>query len=159
VRITNWPLRDDGWSAWAMVAAIPIVGLLVGGISSSVAVGLFTSAAFAVSLWRLFVPVTFDFGSRGIVQTLRKGRRRIPWNHVARYGVLSHGVLLSPDPEQTALAPLRSTYVRWNDQRAELIAVLDFYLNRKNRFDSTTETGEPVGPEGPQKTPDSTAST
>jgi hypothetical protein len=111
-----------------MLAAILGIGCVVAAVTQSPLAGSFITAALAISVWRLFVPVTFDIGSRGIVQTLWSRQRRIPWHRVAGYEVLSRGVLLSPESERTALTPLRSIYVRWNDKKSELLEVLDFYL-------------------------------
>lgn len=129
LRIVNWPLKDERWSSGCMLAAMAAAGFTVMSITGSVILGLFTFAAFGVSVWRLWLPVTFDFGQRGIVQTCWKRQRRIPWPQVARYEVLAHGVLLSADADRTVLSPLRSIYVRWNKQKDELLEQLDFFLS------------------------------
>jgi hypothetical protein len=128
VRITNWPLMDDGLTAWAMVAGMIAVGAIAGAVAGSPFMGVITILALAISVWRLWFPITFDFSSRGVVQTCWRRQRRIPWPQIARYEVLSRGVLLSADEEPAPLAPLRSIYVSWNEQRDELVRLLEFFL-------------------------------
>ena len=128
VRVTNWPLKEERWTACFLIVAILSAAAFVLATTGSPIVAIFTLGAFAVSVWRLWLPVTFDFSHRGIVQTCWKRQRRIPWSHVARYEVLVHGVLLSADSERTVLSPLRSIYVRSDGQRSELVELLEYYL-------------------------------
>ncbi len=142
VRITNWPLRDDGVRAWLMVGGLVLVSALAAAVADRMLVGCVTLAALALSVWRLWFPVTFDFSSRGVVQTCWKRQRRITWSQIPRYEVLSRGVLLSADEEPTPLAPLRSIYVGWHGQRDELLHLLEFFVGGRLPAEQTS-----AGPE------------
>lgn len=141
VQLVNWPLRDDGVRAWLMVAMFLAVAVVGGSISRSPSMGLLVFAALALAAWRLWIPARFEFGSNGVIQTVLGRRRRTPWAEFDRYEIRRRGVLLLADAETSPLAALRGLFVRWQNQRDELLAVLDFFVNaRVNPQASTTRT-------------------
>ena len=131
VRITNWPIQDEGPWSWLTAGGLAAVALLAGAVSTSLLMGIAVFVALALSVWRLWVPVTFEFNSRGVTQDCWGRRRRIPWIDVAHYEVLSSGVLLSADRNRVPLAPLRSICVQWHGQRNELLNVLEFFVSEE----------------------------
>ncbi len=133
VRVVNWPLRDSGVWGGLAVATWAGVALLAGQVSGSAAMAVVCGAALALACWRFVVPVTFEFGPQGVIQTLWRFRWRIPWRHIARYEVRQSGVLLLADPQPTSLSPLYGVYVRWHGQRNEVLGVIEFFLDRHRR--------------------------
>jgi hypothetical protein len=141
VQLVNWPLRDDGVRAWLMVTMFLAVAVVAASISRSPSMGLVVFAALALAAWRLWIPVRFEFSSNGVVQTVLGRRRRIPWAEFDRYEIRRHGVLLLADAETTPLGALRGLFVRWQNQRDELLELLNFFINaRINSQASTTRT-------------------
>lgn len=144
--VTNWPLRDEGLRAWLMLGLLAALAAAAGGAARSWPMAVFVLASLAVAAWRLWVPVTFEVGPKGLVQTALGRRRRIGWGELARCEPRRHGVLLLWEAEPGPLTPLRGLYIRWRDQsqRDALIETLDFYLSRRPNPQATTRTYTPT---------------
>jgi hypothetical protein len=152
VEITVWPLHDDPLRSWSLVLGVVALSALAGWVAASFAMGLFCLAAILVALWRMWVPVTFHLGPRGIVQTVLGRQTRFLWSSVARFEVHSSGVLLLPDADPTPLNKLRSLYIRFQGEKVALLELVDYYVVRPSHVgDSTltqrtgsTSQGEPL---------------
>ena len=129
--LANWPLRDDGPLAWFVAIGAVAASVAAGIVAHSPVMGVVGFAALSIALWRLWVPVTFELGPRGVVQILFGRRRRIAWSSVARYEVRRRGVLLLSEETQGPAAVLRGLYVRWGRHREELLAVIAHYLGNR----------------------------
>ena len=141
VRIVSWPLRDSGPQVWLAALGIIGVGVASGLISQNWQMGTFCFAALMFSCWRLWLPVTFELGTKGITQSTLVFRWRIPWRCFARYESRERGVWLLSDAEPTSFSTLRGIYVRWADQQEQVLAVLEFFLSaRRQRAANTTRT-------------------
>jgi hypothetical protein len=127
--VLNWPLWQEGWRAWTLLVAAAGLVFLVAWQTESVWVASFAGIALAGVLWRLWLPVRFEFRRHGIVQVVLGRRTRIPWSSIASYRPLPGGALLMPDLDQRPFAPLRGLFIAWAGKRAEIIANLDFYLS------------------------------
>jgi hypothetical protein len=128
VTVTNWPLRDDGPAGWVLAVAASAAGPLAAWLAGSAAMGWLVAAVLAVALWRLWLPVTYEFGYRGITQSCLGRARLIPWRSLSRYEVYSGGVPLSADPDRSPLSALRSVFVCWGGKRAEIMAHVEYYV-------------------------------
>ncbi len=126
--MTNWPLVDDAPRAWPTIVAAFAVAVFAGYGSQSIAMGLLCFAALNAAIWRLWVPVAFELGPKGIWQTVLGRRKCFPWQAIARYEVTGRGVLLLPVDDRTPLAPLRAVYIRWRDHREQLLALVQYYV-------------------------------
>jgi hypothetical protein len=78
-----------------------------------------------LAIWRIWIPVCFELGPRGIGQTMLGRRLRIPWRAVARYEITRRGVVFLPENNRI---PLRSLYVRWRDRREPLLELIRYYF-------------------------------
>jgi len=124
-----------------MVALLIAASVIAGQVAQSAAMGWVAFAALAVSAWRLWIPVRFEFASKGITQTVLGRRRRIPWTEFARIEVRRQGVLLLTEPEPSTLATFRGLYVRWRNQREALLESLGFFIaSRSEPQPATTRT-------------------
>ncbi len=131
LRLTNWALRDNGILAWTVLACL-VGGVIVAAIAAhSVVVAAVGLAAFFATTWRQWIPVEFEFGPRGIVETIMGRRRRISWSAVRSWRIRSQGIFFSPIAEFVPLAALRGLYVRWGDNRDDLIAIVNYYAGRR----------------------------
>jgi len=128
VRITNWPLRDDG--PWAMLAVTLVLAVALGVtvLSASPATGLLALLALVLAMWRLWIPVTFEFSPHGVTQVVFGRRRRIAWRSIGGYRIARRGVWLLPHASELQVAAPRSLFVRGGPQLDTLLAVLAFYL-------------------------------
>ena len=136
VEIVNWPLRD--WlGAWLVVAGMGLVAWGAGLVAQSTVMGGLCFVALAISAWRLWIPVTFEFCSRGVIYTVLGRTRQIPWTQIGRYEVRRHGLFFFPDKEPEPLSRLQSMYVRWNGQREAILEVVEFYTQARIPVAST----------------------
>ncbi|MFV1965031.1 MAG: hypothetical protein ACC628_06380 [Pirellulaceae bacterium] len=127
-----------------MALALVAVSAIAGHVSANAPMGLVVGVALALSVWRLWIPVRFEFSSKGITQTVLRRRRRIPWTEFARYEVRRRGVILFTESDASPLAAFRSLYVRWNDHREDLLELLDFFVkSRPEPQAATTRTYQP----------------
>ena len=131
IRIVNWSLRDSGLSAWAVALLTLAAAIYAGQASHSWAMGIVWFTVLFIVAWRVWIPVTFDVGKKGVTQVVLGLRWRIPWSHIAGYQVRRRGVLLLADPKPSSLAPLRGVYIQWKSQRDELIELLEYFLAKR----------------------------
>lgn len=128
VELVNWPLRDGGPRVWLALVTVVAAPLAAAAWADNLAVGLICVAALAVSLWRVWIPVRFQFGPKGIVQEVFGRRRRIAWSAIRRCEVRRQGVLLLPTYDRRPLAVVAGLYVRWGAKRDELLTIVNYYL-------------------------------
>jgi hypothetical protein len=116
------------------------MGAFVGAVAQSHLMGGLAFLVLSLAAWRLWVPVTFDLSSKGILQRTLGSQRWIPWRYVARFECHRSGVLLLADSEKSLLSPLRSVFIKWNGQKQEIQRVVTYYLDRTSQpAGSTTE--------------------
>jgi len=141
VRFVHWPLRDRGPQVWLVGLGIAGVGVVASAISGYSMMGAVCSFTLVLSSWRLWLPVTFELGTKGITQSTLVFLWRIPWHCFARYETRHGGVWLLNDAKPAPFSTLRGTYVPWSDQAVQVRAVLDFFLSsRRHRAAQTTQT-------------------
>jgi hypothetical protein len=89
-----------------------------------------SAAGLLVTLWRTWLPVSYELGVSGITQRVLGRQRRIAWPAIRGYQVGANGVLLVPDAQITPLAPLRGLYLPWLDRRdrEKVLASLEYHL-------------------------------
>jgi len=116
------------------------LGLLAAGAGVVARSGLMGGgcfAALAMAAWRLWVPVSFEFCSRGVIYGVLGRSRRITWTQIARFEDRPRGLLLFLEDDTSPLATLRSIYVQWNGQRAAILEVMAFYTSARVSVAST----------------------
>jgi hypothetical protein len=128
VVLWNWPLRDEPLAASLLLTLAAGAGWLTIWATASPWLGAIIVSLLAITLWRTILPVRFELGSQGIVQTVLGWQRRTSWLQIARFELLPHGVIFCFQSEASPLATLTALYMRWRDQRDQVLAILDFYL-------------------------------
>jgi hypothetical protein len=121
-------LVDGGIKSLALVAAAVATCAVAGYVSGSVVWTSLATGAIVVSLWRFFVPVYFEFSAMGITQQMWGRRRRIAWQFIERCEICRAGIFLLP--HDAPLAVFRGLYIPWGIHRAEVLALVQFYLPR-----------------------------
>ena len=137
VQLVNWPLRDGGLRVRICMALVVGAAAVSGGLCRSTSMGAAIFGLLVACSWRLWFPVQFEIGSKGITQTVLGRRSRIPWSTIARYDLLQSGILFLADTAPSAFGTFRGTYVAWNGQRKALLNVVEFFLKPGERGRST----------------------
>jgi len=127
-----------------MIVGFMVLATLVAWrVSQSAPMGGVCLGVLFVASWRMWIPISFEFSSKGVSQSVFGWQRRVPWTQIARCEIRRQGVLLLADAELTPLSPLRGVFVRWNRQREEVLGAIDYFLARRRRISmSTTKTFE-----------------
>ncbi len=125
VVVWNWPLRDEGLRSWALLLVVSALVALVWTLWRDVAFTLLAAATFAISLWRMLLPVKWSLGLTGLKQTVLGMERRIPWMAIARFEFQPHGVWLY---SHRAGSPQRGIYIAYGDQPQRVRTIVDYYL-------------------------------
>lgn len=131
LQFTNWAIRDNGIVTWIFVVVLFVGVFAAAFVTQSHLVALVGSAALFVTTWRLWIPVEFEFGPRGIVETVMGKRRRIPWAAIGSCKIRRDGVFFSPTIELVPMSALRGIYVGWGNDKEELIAIVKYYLGQR----------------------------
>ncbi|MFO7901523.1 MAG: hypothetical protein ACQESR_06110 [Planctomycetota bacterium] len=120
LRVTNWPLRD----APLECATVYLGSLLIAGgaglMSRSVSMGLLTLLTLLLVFWKLWIPITVKFDSQGIMLTVWRWRRRIPWRHIDHLELHEAGMFLCPQSQPAHRVPLQSFFVPWRQKRNDI---------------------------------------
>lgn len=73
--------------------------------------GLLTLLTLGLVFWKLWIPITVTFDSRGIVLTVWRWRRRIPWGNIDHLELYDAGMFLCAQSQPAHRAPLQSFFV------------------------------------------------
>jgi hypothetical protein len=133
-----------------MLICLGLAAAGAGVVSQSGLMGGVCFVVLSFAVWRLWVPVTFELRSRGVMYRVLNRTRQIPWTQIARYESRPHGLLLFAEDDTNPLAAMRSIYIRWNGQREAIMEVVAFYTKTRVSSASTktflnemTESSEP----------------
>ncbi len=116
------PLQEEPPAKSALLLMI-ILGLSAAVTASfnSGSYGFLTFALLTASLSRYFFPTRYAIDATG-VQTSHLGvRRNIPWAQTRRYRIYPDGVFLSPFNRPNRLDPFRGCFLRFGDNRDEVL--------------------------------------
>lgn len=133
VTLASWPLRQEPIGSLVSLAIAVSVCWLVAWSSERPWLGVLAGAVLVLTLWRTWLPVTYEIGVAGVTQTVLGRRRRISWPAIRGYEVRGSGVLLVPDREITPLSPLRGLYIPWLGERDKVLANMEYYLHSRGR--------------------------
>ena len=86
-------------------------------------------AVLGLSLWRFFLPVTFELNAEGVEQSLLGWQRRIPWAAIHRYEICKAGVLLFSQADRCPIDVMRGLYLPWEEHRDEVLAHVRYHLD------------------------------
>lgn len=120
-----------------MVFTLGLMAASSAVIAQSRIMGGVSFAALVMVTWRLWLPVVFEFRSRGVAYGVLGRSRQIPWSQVARFEPKRHGLLLFAEDDRSPLAPLRSIHIHWNGQRAAILEVVKYYTSARVSVAST----------------------
>jgi len=127
LRWSVWPVRDEPLQTFVMLL---VAGLLLYGIGQGLGSWLTAAVAtgvFLASLWRMWIPISYEISPRGVAESLFDRTQRIGWRDIARIEIFPDGFLLQAIPEASPLAGLRGTFIPWGNQRDAAIALIRLY--------------------------------
>ncbi|MEX1223793.1 MAG: hypothetical protein WEA31_04515 [Pirellulales bacterium] len=125
----SWPLRDEPAAAWLTAAVMVVLAVGVIVATGSGWLGLFAVLAIGLAMWRLFVPIEYHLGARGLRQTLFGRSRLIAWSQIRVVEVRRCGILVYPDAYFGPLRAMRGVYIPWGGNREEVLRVVEFYAS------------------------------
>jgi hypothetical protein len=126
--LIDWPLVQQPLSSAVALFLAGGASGLAGWAARSWIVTAFVAVLMCVALVRTLLPIRYTLGGGGIVQSLWRWRRRIPWTAIRDWELHADGVLLLPEAVQSPLRPLRGVYLHWGQYKAAVLAHLDYHL-------------------------------
>ena len=139
LQFESWPLRDGGRNSWITVFGIVVVAISLGFVAQSLYLSVLGLAAIAAAMWRMWIPIRYELGPKGITQRILGRQLRIPWSAIRRGEVRQHGVLIMSKADDSLRSKLNGTYVRWEGHREQVLAIVAYYLG--SRLDPQLEQG------------------
>jgi len=127
--IYSWPLRQEPGRSASWLALILSVTVYATIFTASWLVGILVLLTLLGSVWRLWLPVHFEFGPRGVTQRIGSRRRQVPWGAITRYQLRRRGVFLFADHRQGLFAPFQAIFVRYPTKPERLRELLDLHLS------------------------------
>ena len=91
VTLATWPLRQEPMGSLVSLAIAGCVCWIVAWSSQRPWLGVLAGSVLALTLWRTWLPVTFEIGVAGVTQTVLGRRRRISWPAIRGYEVRGVG--------------------------------------------------------------------
>ncbi len=132
IRWRSWPLADDLLRTMIVVVGLVVAWVVVRWVTGQTAMAVIALVALAISLWRFFLPVSYELSVEGVDQWFFGHKRRIPWKTVRRYEIRPAGVLLLPRSERCPMDVFRGLYLPWGNRREEILAQLHSYLGESD---------------------------
>jgi hypothetical protein len=146
IAIDDWPLRDRPLPSSLAVTLAAGASWLAMWATHQPAIAITIAALLVLTLWRTLLPVRYELGPAGVVQSVLGWRRRIPWMAIDHFEPHADSVLLSPDAAVSALSPLRGLVVPCGAKRDAVIALLEYYLLGKSRTIPGSTQSAPAAP-------------
>lgn len=125
----SWPLGDKPLGGSIVLVALAVAGAGVQWVTGRTHFALLAMAVLSITLWRFFLPVTFELNADGVSQWLFSRHKQISWQTIYRYEICTNGVLLLPFADRCPMDSFRGLYLPWGDHRAEVLAHVHHYLH------------------------------
>ena len=126
---TVHPLRHEAPVKTALLVLIILVApVLVALAFETTAFGFLAAVLLAASMSRYFAPTRYALLQEHVLIAHLGARRTTPWNRIRRRAVLPDGVFLSPFARPHRLDPFRGCFLRFRDNRDEVIAYVEARL-------------------------------
>ena len=125
----SWPVREGAFRTSLVLLGLVAAWALVRWITGQMHLALLAMAALGLSLWRFFLPVTFELNAHGVDHSLLGRRRQVPWQAIGRYEICKSGVLLLPQADRCPIDVFRGLYLPWGSHRVEVLAHVRYHLD------------------------------
>ncbi len=124
-----WPLRTEPVTAAWLALVVGLAGAASWLVSGSWPLGLVAAATAVAACWPFWMPARYQLSGDGLTWWVL-GRRRVPWQAVARFEPCRRGLLVWPDADFRAWDAVRAWYVPWGEHREEVLRQARYYLER-----------------------------
>ena len=129
LRWTVHPLRHEPPVKTALLVLIILgVPVLVALAFETPAFGFLAAVLLTASMSRYFAPTRYALLQEHVLIAHLGARRTTPWGLIRRHAVLPDGVFLSPFVRPHRLDPFRGCFLRYRDNRDEVIAYVEARL-------------------------------
>lgn len=129
LRWTVHPLRHEPPVKTALLVLIILgVPVLVALAFETPAFGFLAAVLLTASMSRYFAPTRYALLQEHVLIAHLGARRTTPWGRFRRHAVLPDGVFLSPFVRPHRLDPFRGCFLRYRDNRDEVIAYVEARL-------------------------------
>ncbi len=122
-------LRDQPRKAWGALTAMLAAGVLVGVAFGSAGMGLLAFVLLWLATREFWLPVRYTVNERGAGVRYLGAIFEVPWDRVKYVTVTAEGVKLSPVPPRSRLDPFRGVYLRFADNREQVLEAIAFWRN------------------------------
>jgi hypothetical protein len=130
IRWTSWPIRDEPPQAILAASAAALAMLTAYAATDRAHLGLLAVGVVLASMWRSLLPSTFELSGEGVDHKVLGRIRRVPWAEIRRYERRGSGLLLLPHADRSALDAFAGLYLPWAGRRDEILAQVEYYLDR-----------------------------
>ena len=120
-------LREQPQKAWTAGAIMLLASAVVGVAFRSAGMGLLALVLLWLATRDYWLPVRYTVDERGARVRYLGAAFDIAWEHVKYVSVASDGVKLSPLPPRSRLEPFRGVYLRFADNRQQVLEAIAFW--------------------------------
>jgi hypothetical protein len=123
-------LRQRPRKAWGAATIIVLASLLVGVAFRSAGMGLLALVLLWLATRDYWLPVRYTVGDSGARVRYLGAMFDISWDRVKYVTVSPDGVKLSPLPPRSRLEPFRGVYLRFADNREQVLEAITFWRSQ-----------------------------
>ena len=127
LQLVSWPPRDDGVAGWIFLSLALLLPIVIGFATGNVLFLLVGLLLVTLAMWRMWIPITYQLGPRGVVETVLGRSRRIPWTAVKQWEVRRNGLLLLLSDDPAPLVRLWGVLIRFGGASDKLIRLVTYY--------------------------------
>lgn len=120
-------LRRAPQKAWKAAATIVLAGVLVGFSFRSAGMGLLALVLLWLATREYWLPIRYYVNERGAGVRYLGAVFDITWDRVKYVTITDEGVKLSPLPPRSRLEPFRGVYLRFSDNREQVLEAIAFW--------------------------------
>jgi hypothetical protein len=122
----SWPVIDSVWELLGLSTVVVGVPAVVWSSSNNLPVAVACGLVAAFTVWKSYVPTTYEINALGVTSRTLGRSRRIPWISIDRFIVGRKGVFLTSSG--APLEFLRGLYIPWGRHREQILSSLRYYL-------------------------------
>ena len=152
LELVNWPVRDE-WIATFVTALLGVVIVVLVRVFAGCSLyAALAAAAWLVCSWKMWIPIAFTLGPRGITSKSILGSNRLAWRDIDHYKTHRQGVMIYCTENDSPLANLRGIYIASSESVEELQQLIDYYQELRRtgtgssiiRHEDTGSTQQPI---------------
>lgn len=120
-------LREQPQRAWIAAAIILLAAVVVGLAFRSAGMGVLALVLLWLATRDYWLPLQYYVNEKGVGVRYLGAAFDISWDRVKYVTVTADGVKLSPLPPSSRLEPFRGVYLRFADNREQVLEAIAFW--------------------------------